>query len=193
MTSLRESDSARESTVIGSPESPFALRKSFIRPVFFNCLTLVVILTLCLYGLGVVGLYLHWFVLEATPTETPTPIIVTVIMTAEPGSNQEPIIITVVATRPPDNSRPPTATLEPTPTQWWPPATPTEEPAPTVSGAGETDAPPDGSAETTPSPPETADFAGISLSRSGASTTTASPGALPFFPPQPEGLATPPF
>jgi len=94
--------------------------RSLIRPLFYNCLTLIVIFTLCLYGLGVVGLYLRWFVLEAPPANTPTPIIVTVVLPTFPGDAQPPIIITVVATRPPDHHRPPTATLEPTPTQWWP-------------------------------------------------------------------------
>lgn len=179
--------------MIGSPESPFAPRKSLIRPVFFNCLTLVVILTLCLYGLGVIGLYLHWFVLEATPTETPTPIIVTVIMTAEPGSDQEPIIITVVATRPPDNSRPLTATLEPTPTQWWPPATPTAESAPPVSGVDGTNTPSADAPESFPSLTSVADPADSSPDQNGTSTASALPSVQPLFTPPAEGLATPPF
>jgi len=160
--------------VIGSPESPFAPRRSLVRPVFFNCLTLVVIFTLCLYGLGVVGLYLHWFVLNAAPTETPTPIIVTIVMTAEPGSEQEPIIITVVATRPPDNSRPPTATLEPTPTQWWPPAKPTEGATPVAA---------------TPGP---ADLGDTTATGSDEPATAAAPAAGPFLQPPPR-TATPPF
>lgn len=94
--------------------------KSLFRPLFYNCLTLIVIFTLCLYGLGVVGLYLRWFVLEALLADTPTPIIVTVVLPTQPGDEQPPIIITVIATRAPDYHRPPTATLEPTPTQWWP-------------------------------------------------------------------------
>lgn len=52
--------------------------------------------------------------------DTPTPIIVTVVLPTQPGDEQPPIIITVIATRAPDHHRPPTATLEPTPTQWWP-------------------------------------------------------------------------
>lgn len=94
--------------------------RSFIRPLFYNCLTLVVIFTLCLYGLGVLGLYLRWFVLEAPPADTPTPIIVTVVLPTRPGEKQPPIIITVIATRAPEHLKPATATLEPTPTQWWP-------------------------------------------------------------------------
>ncbi|GEM_PF-7080059 len=110
----------RETTLTSSSVSSRAHVKSLIRPLFYNCLTLIVIFTLCLYGLGVVGLYLRWFVLEALLTDTPTPIIVTVVLPTQPGDEQPPIIITVIATRAPDHHRPPTATLEPTPTQWWP-------------------------------------------------------------------------
>jgi len=111
----------RENALTNSRDSSNVLVKSFIRPLFYNCLTLIVIFTLCLYGLGVLGLYLRWFVLEAPPVDTPTPIIVTVVLPTRPGEEQAPIIITVIATRAPDHYRPPTPTLEPTPTQWWPP------------------------------------------------------------------------
>lgn len=92
-------------------------KRSVIRPVFLNCVTLIVILTLCLYGLGLVGLYLRWFVLDA-PRTIPTPVIVTVVLTPEPGT-VEPVIITVVVT-PEVPAGTPTTTLEPTPTQSWP-------------------------------------------------------------------------
>ena len=117
--------------------------------------------------------------LAAVPTEIPTPIIVTVIMTAEPGTDQEPIVITVVATRPPDNSRPPTATLEPTPTQWWPQATPADEPT-LISPAN--------TRESTPANATTnnAPYAG------GDSAPIVLPEALPSHTPA-EGLLSPPF
>ena len=91
--------------------------RSLVRPVFFNCVTLIVIFTLCLYGLGLVGVYLRWFILEAPLPNTPTPLVVTVIMPADPGT-VKPIIITVVITRQVEG-RFPTRTLEPTPTQSW--------------------------------------------------------------------------
>ena len=101
-----------------------------MRLLFLNCLTLIVIFTLCLYGLGVVGLYLRWFVLEAPPLPPAPPVIVTVVLPADPGT--EPIIITVVVTQPPPQG-PPTATLEPTPTQSWPWSGPAPENGQTVT------------------------------------------------------------
>lgn len=102
--------------------SPKFLRP-FVRPAFYNCVTLIVIFTLCLYGLGVVGLYLRWFILENQLQDTPTPIIVTVVMPGDEDTDE--IIVTVVVTPPPTPDKTATPTLEPTPTQWWPSPTPT--------------------------------------------------------------------
>ncbi len=98
-----------------APPRP-ARPRSLVRLAFINCLTLLVIFTLCLYGLGVVGLYLRWFVLEA-PRPPAVPVVVTVVVPSDPGTEQ--IVITVVVTQPPPEGTP-TATLEPTPTQSWP-------------------------------------------------------------------------
>jgi hypothetical protein len=106
-----------EMTPVSAPPQPRPARpRSLVRLLFINCLTLLVIFTLCLYGLGVVGLYLRWFVLESPPPPAP-PVVVTVVLPSDPGTEQ--IIITVVVTQPPPQGTP-TATLEPTPTQSWP-------------------------------------------------------------------------
>jgi hypothetical protein len=110
---------------VSVPTQPRPARpRSLVRLLLLNCLTLIVIFTLCLYGLGVVGLYLRWFVLEAPPLPPAPPAIVTVVLPADPGTEQ--IIITVVVTQPPPQGTP-TATLEPTPTQSWPWYGPTPE------------------------------------------------------------------
>lgn len=114
-------------------------QKPLKRSLLFNCLTLVVIFTLCLYGLGVVGLYLRWFVLDASPSGAPEPYVITVVLPTAPGEEQEPIIVTVVASRPPDPNRTATSTLEPTPTQWWPPPTATSTQSPVAPGTGITE------------------------------------------------------
>jgi hypothetical protein len=103
------------------PSKPAGIRpKRLIRHLSFNCLTLIVIFTLCLYGLGLVGLYMRWFILDASPAAIPSPIVITVVLPAEP--NTEQVIVTVVVTPTPDGVV--TATLEPTPTQSWPSPTP---------------------------------------------------------------------
>jgi hypothetical protein len=120
------------------PSQPRPARpRSLVRLLFINCLTLIVIFTLCLYGLGVAGLYLRWFVLESPPPPAP-PVIVTVVLPSDPGTEQ--IVITVVVTQPPPQGTP-TATLEPTPTQSWPwsgplldNGQPLTEPVPAVPG-----------------------------------------------------------
>lgn len=111
-------------TPASAPTQPRPARpRSLARLLFINCLTLLVIFTLCLYGLGVVGLYLRWFVLESPPPPAP-PMVVTVVLPSDPGTEQ--IVITVVVTQPPPQGTP-TATLEPTPTQSWPWSEPTPE------------------------------------------------------------------
>jgi hypothetical protein len=103
--------------LLNAPNQPRQTRpRSLVRPLLINCLTLIVIFTLCLYGLGVVGLYLRWFVLESPPPPAP-PVVVTVVLPSDPGTEQ--VVITVVVTHPPPKGTP-TATLEPTPTQSWP-------------------------------------------------------------------------
>jgi hypothetical protein len=111
-------------TPLSAPTQPGPARpRPLVRILFVNCLALIVIFTLCLYGLGVVGLYLRWFVLESAPPPAP-PVIVTVVLPSAPGTEQ--IVVTIVVTQPPPQGTP-TATLEPTPTQSWPWSGPTPE------------------------------------------------------------------
>ena len=163
-----------------------------LRSLLYNCLTLVVIFTLCLYGLGVVGLYMRWFILEAPPSDTPTPLLVTVIMPTEPGTEQEPIIITVIATRPPDPNRPATTTLEPTPPQWWPPPTATDTPLPIAPGTDITETLSTGEPTAIQVTPTVPDETETAAEQPGATVEGPQPNLSPI-PPQFETSATPPF
>lgn len=189
---LRDANITREVN-LDDPKIPSSVpQKPLIHSLLYNCLALVIIFTLCLYGLGVVGLYLRWFVLEAPPSDTPTPLIVTVIMPAEPGSEQEPIIITVVATRPPDPNKPATATLEPTPTQWWPPPTATDTPPPVGPGTDITETLPAGEPTATQVIPTVPDEAETATEQPETIGEVPQPTLSPV-PPQSRTSATPPF